>query len=496
MDYREDGGRVLTAINGTGQDAPSEFSAVEVTANLLMGQMPAVIWATDTQFRFTFSEGGGLAATGTEPGAAVGKTLFEYFGTEDPKFPAIASHNLALAGYSATYEMEWAGRTFHSHLEPLRSLEGDVIGVVGFAIDVTELHEAEAKYRTLVEQLPAIVYLAGFGVDGEWLYVSPQLENVLGYTPEEWMADPNPLATYTHPDDRDDFLRMEEECQDTAKPFHCEYRLFAKDGREVWIRDEAVVVPHRSGPPKFWQGIMFDVTEQKRAEEELRGTIAALRKADGARRELLSRIVAAREEEHRRIASDVHDGPVQKMVAIGLRLEMLRRQLGDPEQIEALDDLSRTLEVTTRELRRLLFELVPPVLETEGLATALRALSQGLAEGTGIEVRLENRLTAEPDIQTRVSCFRIAREALQNVRKHSKATAAEVLLESSDGGVLGTVHDDGTGFCQEAVGGDHFGITGMRERAESAGGWLRVESGPDEGTTVRFWIPLPPRPAA
>ncbi len=331
-----------------------------------------------------------------------------------------------------------------------------------------ELREADARYRMLVEQIPAVVYLAGFGPAGDWLYVSPKIGEVLGYTPKEWMAESNPLASHLHPEDRERVLAEEARSRLEGPPFHCEYRVRNRDGRYVWVRDEAVSVP---GAPGLWRGVMLDVTGQKRAEEALRLTVQSLRQTDAERRELVFRLVAAREEEHRRIAAEVHDGPVQKLVAVGLRLGILRRHLADPEGLATLDELDRAVEVATGELRRLLFELAPPVLANEGLAAAVRVLLHDLAEEASLETRLEDRLEAEPEEPVRTTCFRIAEEALRNVRKHAQASRVEVLLEhSGNGRVHVRIGDDGVGFDPTGVEPGHFGLSGMRERAELPGG--------------------------
>ncbi|HEV2745068.1 MAG TPA: EAL domain-containing protein, partial [Rubrobacter sp.] len=152
-----------------------------------------------------------------------------------------------------------------------------VSGVVVNARDTTErkeaeerLREAEERYRNLVEQIPAVTYIERV-TDGpeEPLYTSPQIETILGYAPEEWMEGrlwPKRL----HPDDRERVLAADERLEGgTDEVFDEEYRLLAKDGRVVWVRDEAVVLRDGEGKPLYWQGIMHDVTERREAEERL-----------------------------------------------------------------------------------------------------------------------------------------------------------------------------------------------------------------------------------
>ena len=131
------------------------------------------------------------------------------------------------------------------------------------------LAEAEQKYRTLVERIPAIVYSAEFGEPGPWLYVSPQAEWILGYPAEEWIADQELWMRLIHPDDLKRTLEEERRSKAVGAPFVCEYRMLARDGRVVWIRDEAEVVYDGSGVPAQLRGIMYDVSERKHSEQAL-----------------------------------------------------------------------------------------------------------------------------------------------------------------------------------------------------------------------------------
>lgn len=239
--------------------------------------------------------------------------------------------------------------------------------------------------------------------------------------------------------------------------------------------------------------------EQARLREELRQhaveleqRLAELQRTDQYRRTLMARLVKAQEEERGRIAIEVHDDPLQRMAAADWRLEMLRRNLTDPEQLKTVDKLRATVKLTIEGLRHLLFELRPPGLDRPGgLSATLRESVQRLAEDVGVSVTFEERLSEEPSVETAVICYRITREALANIRKHAGAGRVDVLIESRDDGVLVQVRDDGVGFSPtevRAVPG-HLGLFAMQERAELAGGWWRVDSAPGEGTTVVFWLP-------
>jgi PAS domain S-box-containing protein len=136
-----------------------------------------------------------------------------------------------------------------------------------------ELRKAEARYRALVEQLPAITYIETLDAgerETDLSYVSPQIEDLFGYTAEEWMADPELFIRLLHPEDRERVLVEDERTECTGEPFREEYRQFTMDGGIVWVRDEALLVRDEDGRPLYWQGVIMDVTEQKRVEQTLR----------------------------------------------------------------------------------------------------------------------------------------------------------------------------------------------------------------------------------
>ncbi len=137
-----------------------------------------------------------------------------------------------------------------------------------------EISSAGDDYRRLVERLPAIVYSCELGERGRWRYVSPQIEEILGYSPEEWMADPGLWAQRLHPDDRERALEQETgkvASEGGAPPV--DYRMITREGAVVWILDEAVLEPDAEGTP-IWHGVLYDITERKIAEQELKRAAA------------------------------------------------------------------------------------------------------------------------------------------------------------------------------------------------------------------------------
>jgi len=133
-----------------------------------------------------------------------------------------------------------------------------------------KLRRSEARFRTLVEQLPAVTYTAALDEASTTLYVSPQIEEFLGFTPEAYLADPDIWRKRLHPEDRDRVMAEVLRCHADNVPLRCEYRMITRNNREVWFYDRAEVVHDEAGRPLFLEGLMLDVTENKKAAEALR----------------------------------------------------------------------------------------------------------------------------------------------------------------------------------------------------------------------------------
>jgi PAS domain S-box-containing protein len=132
------------------------------------------------------------------------------------------------------------------------------------------LRESEARYRLLVENIPAVVYMVAPDDDRRTLYVSPQVERELGYTRKEWLDQPDIWMELLHPDEREQTLDAHDRHNETGDPWSREYRLIASDGRAVWFRDVATLVRDPDGRPQYWLGVQTDITELKRVEGDLR----------------------------------------------------------------------------------------------------------------------------------------------------------------------------------------------------------------------------------
>lgn len=134
----------------------------------------------------------------------------------------------------------------------------------------TERDQVEERYRTLIDEIPALTYLAWADEVGSRVYVSAQVRAMTGYSPAEWLAEPEVWLRLIHPDDRERVLTEYRRCVSTGEAFVCEYRAVTREGRQVWWRDEARFLPDATGQHSYLRGLVVDITERKEAQEALR----------------------------------------------------------------------------------------------------------------------------------------------------------------------------------------------------------------------------------
>ena len=392
------------------------------------------------------------------------------------------------------------------NMGPLRSADGKINGVLGILVDLTRAKRAEDALRRSERMAAEIVSTALEGIivtdaTGMILEFNPAAEKIFGHTRVSIVG--TNIAQLVPPDKRG---RHAAGMAQVANDHH--HAILEKRVELTGVRADGAVFPveleiTRLGDPAHpvYAAHVRDLTESRRAEseqmhteEDLRRSVAALQHSDDERRRLLDRMFAVQEEERHRIAGDIHDDSVQVMAAAALRLDMLRQKLDDPEQLALVDRVTTTVRTSIDRLRRLMFELRPPALDSEGLGNAVQTYLERLEDESELLTELQNHLTREPPEQVCLVLYRVVQEALTNARKHGEAKHIVVRLEEIGETVAATISDDGRGFeIGESLVSPpgHLGISAMRERTVQAEGDLSIRSVPGEGTTVEVRLPLP-----
>jgi len=359
----------------------------------------------------------------------------------------------------------------------------------------TQVHQAEAKYRTLVEQIPMVTYTAPLDKALGTFYISPQIESILGYSPKEWLADPGLWVKLLHPEDRDRVLAESQRdlLGSNGGVFRSEYRILTRKSEVLWLRDEATAVKNGLDEPEFLQGIMVDVTDQKRFEEQLKSSHERMR-------ELAAHIEGVREEERTRIAREIHDELGQALTGIKIDLAWMNKKLQIHDRATQTDLLLKritamkdTIDTTVQVVRKISAELRPGILDGFGLPAAIEWQASEFQDRTGIQCQL-SAIPEDLDLEERPSSaiFRIFQELLTNIVRHANASRVSISLRKRRGMLILEVQDNGRGISEnEKFKANSFGLLGVRERVALLGGKFSIKGVQGQGTTVTIRIPLP-----
>ncbi|MFL5766575.1 MAG: PAS domain-containing protein [Actinomycetota bacterium] len=399
-------------------------------------------------------------------------------------------------------ERQWSS----TELDALKAAAGTLGAVIARELAETARAELERRYRTLVEQIPAITYIDVVDdPDAEeypTIYISPQVESILGYTPEEWLADDTLWNEMLHPDDRERVMAEDLEVNHDLAPYVGEYRLVRRDGRVVWIHDEARVLGD-AGETQNWHGVMFDITKAKEAEH-------ALSQALEREQEQTERLSDLNETKNTLLHAVSHDlrNPLTALLGATSALERAGTSLS-PEDIAVL---IQGLGQNARKMNRLIRDLldldrldrgvVEPRRQTvELLEIARRAVDEcdGL-EGRIVHVGGESLSLAVDPAQIE----RVVENLVLNAAKHTPpGTPVWITVRPHDDGAVICVEDGGPGvpeslqrtifepFRQGQAGGQGVGIglSLVAHFAELHGGRAWVEDRSGGGASFRVFLP-------
>ena len=382
-------------------------------------------------------------------------------------------------------------RTIYARARVDRDESGRAVRMLGVSQDVTDRKRAEEqvrlseeRFRTMVENVRdyAIHMLDTEGYITSW---NLGAERITGYQAEEIIGRHYSRFFLPEHAARGD-PGMQLQFAAIQGRYESEGWRITRNGTRFWAHVIVTPMHDPSGKLRGFSNITHDITERKRAEEDLHSYAERLKA-------MSRRLVEVQEAERRLLAAELHDRAGQALTALGLNLSMIGRGLSadaKPESAARLEECASLVRETVDAMRDVMKELRPLVLDDYGLPAALRALSASFSERTGIKVDFSGS-----DSQTSLpkpvdlALFRIAQEAFNNIAKHSKANRVEIALSRFNGHATLSIRDDGVGFDpKRAEGSDPesgWGLLIMRERAEAVGAHCRLDAGSGAGVQVQ-----------
>jgi PAS domain S-box-containing protein len=303
---------------------------------------------------------------------------------------------------------------------------------------------------------------------------------------------------YIHPDDKEQATTQWNRCVQNGANYEVEYRLRSSDGSYRWFRARAVPIRDDNGECFRWYGTCSDIHDSKLLEQSMRESATRLERMVDSRtaelRRLSVRLMTMQDQEHRRIARELHDGLGQELAVAKMVLDNTLQEKPLQSGTQACADASRIIDRAIQQVRTMSHLLHPPLLDEVGLLSAITWYVDGLAERSGIETKLDVQPPEFPRLpaELETAIFRIVQEALTNVFRHAEARRVWITLTQKDSKTFVAVQDDGKGIGErvaelqpDSVG---IGIGGIKQRAKELGGELRVAN-TNPGTLVEVVIP-------
>ena len=455
---------------------------------------------TEGQYRFISVNPSFCRVTGLSPEQIVGKTVTEVI-PEPSLIMVLGKYRQAIEAktivrWEETFDYPTGRLTGEISVAPVFDDKGRCTHLAGSVHDITERKQAEEQLRKSEEKYRALADHSIQGImlveDGRIVYVNSAHCKITGLSVEESL-----VLTMTqqfeliHPEDRARTIERQTRFQrDEAIRALDEMRVIRKDGEIRWVIVSTKA--YSLGGKNYRLGLSIDITERKRAEE-------AKNKAYEQLRYLRNRLSEVEETERRVLARELHDRVGQNLTALGINFNIIRSQLSK-DSLEVIgsriDDSLEVLEETIAQVRDVMAELRPAVLDDYGLAAAVRWYVDLFTRRTGVSVRMEETGEAVLRLPSSVetNLFRITQEALTNVARHAKAKQVKIQVDVGGKVFRLSIADDGIGFDRSAIAvpgkEKNWGLRIMRERVEAIGGDFQLNSAPGLGTEIIVQIPL------
>lgn len=494
-----------------------------------------VVWETDAQGCLVEDATSWQALTGIDCQGTTATCWIDAVHPDDRDFVArlwqrcVASRRLFNCEFRLSCQAnEW--RWTQAHAAPLVDANGQITKWVGMIIDITERKQAEQQLVKNERQMSLALDIARMGFwtldpKVQRVRMDSRMKNIWGEsTDEEWLAM-DVVMQRIHPEDRSmvaDSVKAALDPIGTGYYKPTDYRLILNDGSVRWVAANGLTMyvgrgEHREAIELF--GTVLDITHRKLAEDSLReseerlqqlnteledrvqsrtqalvdsearlrATAEVAEQGNRQMRRLALELSRTEERERRRLAQVLHDHVQQLLVGAKMRVERLSQSQKNSEAEEQLVGVVTVLDMAINATRTLAVELVPPVLQSQGLPTALQWLAVHIKDHHQLILQLDIDPQANPTSEeARDLLFQAAREFLLNVIKHAGVSAARLQLLRCSGDLLLTVSDNGAGFAVNANRGSEttFGLFHIRERITALGGELNIVSQPGQGTQV------------
>jgi PAS domain S-box-containing protein len=443
----------------------------------------------------------------------VGKNVYDLIAPEDrDRFKAFNESICRGEQGSLRFDivrLDGKRRHMETHAAPLRSPDETIVQLAVTA-DISErkqaeelLHRSEERFRALVNASSDVVYR----MNPDWSEMR-ELDG-RGFIADAGKPRKDWLNEYIHPDDQPLLLRTIREAVRTKSMFELEHRVRRREGSPGWTYSRAVPLLNVNGEILEWFGAASDVTARKEAEEnfrklaqtldaEVRARTRELEEQSNQVRELSWQLLRSQEEERRHIARELHDSAGQTLTVLGISLAQLVQKTGRnaPELATEAEQIQETVQQLHREIRTTSYLLHPPLLDENGLYSAISWYLQGLLERSGLEVQLDiskefGRLPRDMELVI----FRLVQECLTNIHRHSESKTASIRIARESNQISLDIRDKGKGMpparlAEIQSGRSGVGIGGMRERLRQFEGTMNIESD-RSGTRVFASIPLP-----